>query len=559
MVSSLQVLILEDHEDDAALMLRELHREGFTPVWEWVQNESEYLARLQERDFDLILADYSLPQFDALRALEVVRGRALDVAFIIVSGSISEEVAVHCMKQGAADYLLKDRLSRLGPAVTQALRAKQLRDDKRRAEKAEREEAEVTAALARISQDLIAVLDTPRMLERLCHLTAEILQGNYCCTLLWQPQKEEYSLAASWGYTLEQQEILRVLRVSQTTVAPLIACLDGEHVVELRLLMAQIRMSDAWLAPFAPGSVLCLQLRRGQELLGLHLCGYTAQEPLGSLRLRIAQGISQIASLALANAKLVEELARANSLKNDFLATMSHELRTPLNIIMGYTDLLLEGDFGVLTEDQRKSLYSVGHSARELLSLISATLDVSRMEAGHMPVETDAVDMEELLEELQQETQREGRKEGLSFLWRVEPTLPIVYTDRTKLKVIIKNLLSNAIKFTTSGTVAIHAVRREAGIEICIRDTGIGIAPETMPVIFDMFRQGDSSDTRRYGGVGLGLYIVRRLLDLLHGTVSVESIVGQGSTFRICIPLHPLKPALPEELLSLSPTVTPDP
>ena len=233
-MSSLQVLILEDHEDDTALMLRELHREGFTLVWEWVQNESEYLARLQERNFDLILADYSLPQFDALRALEVVRGRAIDVPFIIVSGSISEEVAVHCMKQGAADYLLKDRLSRLGPAVTQALRAKQLRDENRRAEKAEREEAEVTAALARISQDLIALLDTPRMLDRLCHLTAQTLHGNYCCTLLWQPQKEEYSLAASWGYTPEQQEILRMLRINQATVESLTACLGGEHVVELR-------------------------------------------------------------------------------------------------------------------------------------------------------------------------------------------------------------------------------------------------------------------------------------------------------------------------------------
>lgn len=554
-MSSLHVLILEDHEDDAALMLRELRREGYTPVWEWVQNESEYLARLQEHEFDLILADYSLPQFDALRALDVVRTSALDVPFIIVSGSISEEVAVHCMKQGAADYLLKDRLSRLGPAVTQALRAKQLRDEKRRAEQAEREEAELTAALARISQDLIAVLDTPRMLERLCGLTAEVLQGNSCCTLLWQPQKEEYSLAASWGYTPEQQEILRVLRVRQATIAPLITSLDREHVVELRTLLAQAQMSDAWLSQFAPGSILCLQLRRGQELLGLHLCGYTTREPLGSLRYRIAQGISQIASLALANAKLIEELARANNLKNDFLATMSHELRTPLNIIMGYTDLLIDGDLGPLTEDQRKSLYSVGHSARELLNLITATLDVSRMEAGRMPVETDTVDIEELIEEIQQETERDLRREGLSFRWRVESQLPIVFTDRIKLKVIIKNLLGNAIKFTPTGTVTVQATRCGDRVEMSVQDTGIGIAPETLPVIFDMFRQGDSSDTRLYGGVGLGLYIVRRLLDLLQGTVTVESTVGRGSTFTITIPLHPHKLTVIEQFAALSPAI----
>jgi len=556
-VSSLHVLILEDHEDDAALMLRELRREGYTLEWDWVQTEAEYLARLQEHNFDLILADYSLPQFDALRALDVVRTRALDVPFIIVSGSISEEVAVDCMKQGAADYLLKDRLSRLGPAVTQALRARQLRDEKRRAEKAEREEAELTAALARISQDLIAVLDTPRMLERLCNLTAEVLQGHYCCTFLWQPQKAEYSLAASWGYTPEQEEILRLLRVRQETIEPLIAGLTGDHVVELRTLMGQLQMSDTWLSPFAPGSILGLQLRRGQELLGLHLCGYTTRDPLGPLRYRIAQGVSQIASLALANANLVEELAHANSLKNDFLATMSHELRTPLNIIMGYTDLLIEGDLGPLTEDQRKSLYSVGHSARELLNLITATLDVSRMEAGRMVVEPGAVDVEELIEELQQETEREGRKEGLAFRWRVEPQLPILYTDRVKLKVIIKNLLGNAIKFTPTGTVTLQAAHCDDAIKISVHDTGVGIAPETMPVIFDMFRQGDSSDTRQYGGVGLGLYIVQRLLDLLHGTVTVQSVVGQGSTFSITIPLQLPAPSLTERFASVSSTIRP--
>jgi signal transduction histidine kinase len=395
------------------------------------------------------------------------------------------------------------------------------------------------------------------MLERLCDLTAEVLQGNSCCTLLWQPQSEDYSLAASWGYTPEQQEILRVLRVRQATIKPLIASLDSEHVVELRTLMARTQMSDAWLSPFAPGNILCLQLRRGQELLGLHLCGYATQEPLGHLRYRIARGISQIASLALANAKLVEELARANSLKNDFLATMSHELRTPLNIIMGYTDLLIEGDLGPLTEDQRKSLYSVGHSARELLNLITATLDVSRMEAGRMPIETDAVDVEELLEELQQETEREGRKEGLLFRWRVEPQLPVLYTDRIKLKVIIKNLLGNAIKFTRSGTVTVLAALREDQIEIRVQDTGIGIASETLPVIFDMFRQGDSSDTRLYGGVGLGLYIVRRLLDLLQGTVTVESTVGQGSTFTIALPLRPPTFTLAEQFSSLSSAIRP--
>jgi len=664
MPPSLRVLILEDHQDDAELMLHELRREGFSLIWEWVQTEPEYLTHLQTQYFDIILADYTLPQFDALRALELVKERALDVPFIIVSGSISEEVAVHCMKQGAADYLLKDRLGRLGPAVTQALRAKQLRDNHRRAEAAlresearfrrlaenaqdvvsrynltplpgfeyvspamitltgytpeeyyanpgllemvvhpedrsvmqqlfafgkgisqplilrwihkngsviwieqrnvavydeagnliaiegitrditarkqaeaaEREEAQVAAALARIGRDLIISLDTPVMLERLCRLTAEVLQGNCCCTLLWQPQEEGYVPAASWGYTPEQREVLRVLRVHRATIARLVDRFEEEEAVEVGPSMAEVLMPDSWFSQFGLCKVLCLPLRRGQELIGLHVCGYFQRETLAPLQLRIARGISQIASLALANAKLVEELERANNLKSDFLATMSHELRTPLNIIMGYTDLLLESEFGLLTGEQSDILRRVGSNARELLSLISATLDVSRLEAGRMPVEIGAVHIVKLIGELQQETERIRERSELRFVWRVEPGLPILHTDRTKLKVILKNLINNAMKFTLKGSVAVDAFTSVDGVEFWVSDTGIGIAPEAIPEIFEMFRQADSSTTRPYGGVGLGLYIVRRLLELLGGTVSVESTVGSGSTFRVWVP-----------------------
>lgn len=660
----LRVLILEDHQDDAELMLRELRREGFSPVWEWVQTEPEYLAHLQTHYFDIVLADYTLPQFDALRALELVKERALDVPFIIVSGSISEEVAVNCMKLGAADYLLKDRLGRLGPAVTQALRAKQLRDNHRhaeaalresearfrrlaenaqdvilrynliptrgfeyvspavialsgytpeeyydnpdllativhpedrdvmqqlfafgkgvsqplilrwihkngsiiwteqrnvavhdeagnlvaiegitrditarkQAEAAEREEAQVAAALARIGRDLIVSLDTPVILERLCRLTAAVLQGDCCCTLLWQPQEEGYLPAASWGYAPEQREVLRVLRVHRATIARLVERLEAEEVVEVRTPMAEALMPDSWFSQFGLAKVLCLPLRRGQELIGLHVCGYFQRETLTPLQLRIARGISQIASLALANAKLVEELERANNLKSDFLATMSHELRTPLNIIMGYADLLLEGEFGLLTGEQSDILRRVGINARELLNLITATLDVSRLEAGRMPVEIGAVHVAKLIGELQQETERVRDKSELRFVWRVEPGLPVLHTDRTKLKVILKNLINNAIKFTSEGSVTVDAFACTDGVEFWVSDTGIGIAPEVIPEIFEMFRQADSSTTRPYGGVGLGLYIVRRLLELLGGTVSVESTVGSGSTFRVWVP-----------------------
>ena len=154
----LRVLILEDRPADAELMLHELRRAGFDPVWERVDTEADYLSRLDPA-LDLILADYSLPQFDGVRALQRLQERGLDIPFIIVSGTIGEDVAVAAMKQGAADYLLKDRLARLGPAVAHALEGKRLRDERQKADEALRESERRFRALIENSQDVITLID----------------------------------------------------------------------------------------------------------------------------------------------------------------------------------------------------------------------------------------------------------------------------------------------------------------------------------------------------------------------------------------------------------------
>jgi signal transduction histidine kinase len=143
----------------------------------------------------------------------------------------------------------------------------------------------------------------------------------------------------------------------------------------------------------------------------------------------------------------------------------------------------------------------------------------------------------ELLEEVTTEMQDFLKKPGVNYEWRVPTELPAVRTDPTKLKAVIKNLLSNAVKFTEQGRISVDARSRDGGVEIAVADTGVGISPDVLPDIFELCRQGDSSTTRRYGGVGLGLYIVRRFLELLRGTVEVEREFGHGSTFRVWVPL----------------------
>jgi signal transduction histidine kinase len=234
--------------------------------------------------------------------------------------------------------------------------------------------------------------------------------------------------------------------------------------------------------------------------------------------------------------RLYNEAQVASRLKSEFIATMSHELRTPLNVMMGYTDLLLTGDFGSLTPDQAETLRVIAKHQRELLELVNATLDLNRLEAGKLELELSHCDLPDLLRLLHDEVRRGWAKPGIQFIWNVSPDLPRLYTDPTKLKTVLKNLIGNAVKFTDRGSVTIDARTNDGGVEISVADTGIGIPKDQQALIFEPFRQVDSSTTRGYGGVGLGLYIVRRLVEMMGGKISVESEVLRGSTFRCWLP-----------------------
>ena len=237
--------------------------------------------------------------------------------------------------------------------------------------------------------------------------------------------------------------------------------------------------------------------------------------------------------------RAMRELRHANRLKSEFVATMSHELRTPLNIILGYTELLADGAFGPLAQEQRNVLERVQRTGRDLLELINATLDLSRLDAGALPVDPESVDPAQLLAEIDAETEEIRRKPEVSFRWDTGSDLPTLRTDPGKLKLVVKNLIANAMKFTDAGEVVVRAAVDRDAFVIDVCDTGIGIPEEDLLIIFEPFRQVDGSERRRFGGVGLGLHIVKRVLVLLEGGIEVASEVGVGSIFRVRLPFSP--------------------
>jgi PAS domain S-box-containing protein len=401
---------------------------------------------------------------------------------------------------------------------------------------AQRDEAAVAAALARLGRELISELDRPALLDRLCRVTMAELGCDVSRTYLRDLERDEYRAVASAGDTPEQWEALRVLTIPGAALLPFIGALATRDVVQLDI--AAIARSDN---PISRGEgrtrVLAMALRRGGELIGVHAARYLDHpQPCTASQERIAGGIAQLASLALENARLVAELDRADRVKSDFVASMSHELRTPLNVIIGYSDLLADQVFGELQAEQADTVRRIGEQGRELLELVNTTLDMSRLESGRIPLAEQEVDLVALLSEIELEVHMVRRHAGLRLVWKVAADLPRLTTDPIKLKVVIKNLLLNAIKFTDEGAVTLAAAADDGGIAISIADTGIGIDPELLPLIFEPFRQVENGERR--GGVGLGLHIVRRLLDMLGGAVEVSSEPGRGSTFRVWVPVQ---------------------
>jgi signal transduction histidine kinase len=280
--------------------------------------------------------------------------------------------------------------------------------------------------------------------------------------------------------------------------------------------------------------------------IGAIWVGRSVTGPFSEKQIALLRTFADQAVIAIQNSRLFREIQEksaqlevANKHKSEFLANMSHELRTPLNAIIGFSEVLSERMFGEINEKQADYLKDIHESGRHLLSLINDILDLSKIEAGRMDLELSTFDLPSALSNAMTLVRERAQRHGIALSLEVDKKLGAFQADERKFKQIVLNLLSNAVKFTPDGgRVAVSAKKDTTHVEIAVRDTGIGIAPEDQASVFEEFKQVGRDYTKKAEGTGLGLALTRRFVELHGGEVRVQSALGKGSTFTITLPVR---------------------
>jgi len=402
-------------------------------------------------------------------------------------------------------------------------------------------EREAVAALARqrellleAGRDLNATTRLPDLVQLIARLGHRLVGSDAASLTLLDERRRVLRPVAVAASSEQSRDFLR-LEYPLERVQPFIDELARRGLLELPSGTPVDRLLDEH-ASSGPRRVLVACLQRDGRVFGVLSLHQQASEPRFSEQAwRLAEGFAHQASIALANARLVEELIEANRVKSEFLSTMSHELRTPLNVIIGFAEI---GRDGAGSEGPDACFAKIEEAGRELFSLIQDTLQIGRLEAGRDEVRLEPVALPEFWRSLGETCRRLPRHPSVRLDWNDAAPIAGLVSDSRKLGIVVRNLVGNALKFTEAGRVSASAGREGQDLVIEVRDTGIGIAPENQALVFEKFRQVDGSDSRRFGGAGLGLYIARCYVEQLAGTVTLASTPGVGSTFTVRLPLR---------------------
>ena len=512
MKSLLRILIVEDSEDDAELMMREIQRDGYAVEFERVETQTTMQEALSRGPWDIILSDYTMPEFNALAAVRTLKESGLDIPLLVVSGTIGEETAVTALKAGAHDFLLKGKLARLIPAIERELRDAETRRS--------RHEAELRYKLLVEQLPIIVYVNPIDQIENTTYVSPQIQ------TILGYMPEEWLADPEFWQKRIhpdDREAVLTNIERSDLT--------GKSFDLEYRMLARDGRV--VW---FQDQTVL-VRDDKGQPLYwqGLKIDitkRKQAEDEIRKLNAELEQRVEE----------RTKELERALRAKDEFLANMSHELRTPLNAILGLSESLIELAAGPLNEKQHKYIGMISESGNHLLSLINDILDLAKIEAGQIVLNINEVELKQVCQASLRMINELAHKKNQQVTLEINDGIGSIWADERRLKQVLVNLLSNAVKFTPeNGKLGLEAQadREEKRIMITVWDHGIGISESDLTRLFRPFVQLDSGLAREAPGTGLGLALVAQMVRLHGGSVAVESQPGEGSRFTVILPWEP--------------------
>ena len=463
-------------------------------IVKWVVEKEAYINELLQNQPDLILSDYSLPRYNGLDALNDLKALNLFIPFIFVTGTINEETAAHTIKAGAWDYVVKDRLFRLPIAIRSVLQTKQ-------------HGLEILKAEEQNRKLLMALEQSP------AHIIITDIKG--------QIEYVNSKYTEVTGFTFDE------VRGKTHQLFNL------EHSNEqyFALMWENILSGKIW-----SGELI------NWKKNGTSFWEHTSISPIknenGEIThfVAVKEDISQRKQLESELIEAKERAERSDKLKEAFLQNLSHEIRTPLNAIVGFSGILNEDNS--LTDEQKGFTTVIMESSAQLLSIVSDILTISRIQIGQEFLSIKPVRLNDMLDQLFTIFNPKANKRNIQFLIHKGNNNPNfeIKTDEPKVYQILTNLLNNAIKFTQKGSIDCGYSIKNNFIEFYIKDTGIGIKPENFEIIFERFGQAELTISRNYGGTGLGLAIAKSYVDILQGSISVESDIDKGSTFYFSIP-----------------------
>lgn len=479
MGTPLKALIVEDSEDDLFLLLHELRKGGYSPEYLSVCTSEPMRKALASSEWDVVISDYNMPGFSALAALDLLKASGLDLPFILVSGKIGEDQAVAAMKAGAHDYVMKQNLSRLVPAIEREIRES--------GERRMRREAEV--ALNRQFKQFRTIFDAMSAVVYVADMnTHEILYMN------------RYA-ADVFGENCEGKVCYELFQNGQT--GPCKFCTNHLLVNDM-----------------TPQSAVTTEHQNTKNNRWYQWTDRAIEWTDGRLvRLQIAVDITEI-----------KEMER---IKDEMISAVSHEMRTPLTAMLGFTEFLLENEIEI--SNQREILQTIHKETERLNDLISNFLDMQRIKDDTFSISKEILSIEHILNEgaklfaINKEMQR--------IIVECPAGLPSIKGDSEKLHQVIINLLSNACKYSPAASlITITAKAENTEVIISVQDEGIGIPEEVREKVFERFFRVDNSDRRMVGGTGLGLALVKDIVTAHGGRVWIEANSPSGSRVLFSIP-----------------------